>query len=119
LLASFSSTGEFLMLPDGFYGVKFKTQRGEGAGVAVLTGGKLRGGDSALAYSGSYQQNGDNFTASVKTSRHAQGMPSVFGVDAVDITLSGKSTSDTANCTGSAAQAPGVSFQAVLTRISD
>ena len=107
------------MLRDGFYGVKFKTPRGEGAGVVVLANGQMRGGDSALAYSGSFKQDGDTFNASVNTSRHAQGIQSVFGVDAVTITLSGKTVGDTATCTGTAAQAPGLTFQAVLTRISD
>lgn len=107
------------MLRDGFYGVKFKTPNGEGAGVVVLANGQLRGGDSALAYSGTFKQDGDAFTASVTTSRHAQGLSSVFGVDTVTISLSGKTAGDSANCTGTAAQAPGLTFQAVLTRISD
>lgn len=107
------------MLPDGFYGVQFKTPRGEGAGVVVLANGQLRGGDSALAYSGTFSQQGDDFSATVTTSRHAQGLPSVFGVDAVNITLPGKSSSTSATCAGTAAQAPGLTFQAVLTRISD
>jgi hypothetical protein len=107
------------MLPDGFYGVRFKTPRGEGAGVVVLSNGKLRGGDSALAYSGAFSQNEDAFTATVATSRHAQGMLSVFGVDAVNISLTGKSSSTSATCTGTATQAPGLALEAVLTRISD
>jgi hypothetical protein len=107
------------MLTDGFYGVRFKTPRGEGAGVVMLANGKMRGGDSSLAYSGSFAQDGDNFNAKVATSRHAQGLLSVFGVDAVNITLTGKSSGTGANCTGTAAEAPGLTFQAVLSRISD
>jgi hypothetical protein len=108
-----------IMLDSGLYGVKFKTQRGEGSGVLVLADGKLRGGDTSLAYTGTYTQSGDDFTATVKTSRHALGLPSVFGVDAVDITLKGKSTGTAATCTGTAAQAPQITFQAALNRISD
>lgn len=107
------------MLTDGFYGVHFKTPRGEGAGVVMLANGKLKGGDSALAYSGTYSQDGDKFTASVATSRHAQGLPSVFGIDVVNISLTGQSSATSANCTGTATQAPGLTFQAVLSRISD
>jgi hypothetical protein len=107
------------MLPDGFYGVRFKTPRGEGAGVVTLTKGQLRGGDSALAYSGTFSQNGDTFTATVTTSRHAQGMLSVFGIDSVKIGLTGKSSNTSATCTGTAAQAPGLTLEAILTRISD
>ncbi|WP_316160556.1 GrlR family regulatory protein [Bradyrhizobium sp. SZCCHNRI20481] len=107
------------MLADGFYSVLFKTPRGEGAGVVVLAGGQLRGGDSGIAYSGTFAQNGDDFTAKVVTSRHAQGNPSVFGIDAATISLTGKSSSTSATCVGTAAQAPGLTFQAVLNRISD
>jgi hypothetical protein len=107
------------MLADGFYSVSFKTPKGEGAGVLTLANGQLRGGDSAITYAGTFAQNGDDFSAKVVTSRHAQGMPSVFGVDAVNINLMGKSSSTSANCTGTAAEAPGLTFQAVLNRISN
>ena len=107
------------MLPDGFYGVQFKTPNGEGAGVVMLANSQLRGGDSALAYSGTFSQDGDNFAAKVATNRHALGLASVFGVDVVNINLTGKSSGTSATCTGTAAQAPGLTFQAVLTRISN
>ena len=48
-----------------------------------------------------------------------QGLPSVFGVDNVDITLAGTNTDAAAQATGSAAQAPGVSFSVALSRLSD
>jgi hypothetical protein len=101
------------MLPDGFYRVRFETPRGEGAGVVMLTNGQLRGGDSAIAYSGTFSQNGDAFTAAVATSRHAPGMPSIFGIDAVNINLTGKSSNGGATCTGTAAQAPGLTLGAI------
>ncbi len=104
------------MLPNGFYVVHFKTPRGSGAGVLMLTDGQLRGGDSSIMYTGTYSQDGDKFTADVSTRRHTAGMPSVFGVDAITIHLAGKSSGTSASCTGSAA---GVTFQADLNRISD
>jgi hypothetical protein len=107
------------MLADGLYSVRFKTPMGEGAGVVTLIGGRLRGGDAGIAYLGSYKQDGDNFTATVKTQRHTQGLGSVFGKDGVTISLVGKSSGTGANCTGTAAEAPGVTFQAVLSYISD
>jgi hypothetical protein len=107
------------MLTDGFYSVKFETPAGSGGGVVVLAGGKLRGGDSVILYSGTYTQSGDDFSAKVATSRHLQGFPSVFGKDNVNIVLSGKSSGTSATCTGSAAEVPGVALQTILTRISD
>jgi hypothetical protein len=106
-------------MQDGLYSVRFQTPMGGGAGVVFLQGGKLRGGDTSMWYAGQYTDNGGKFTASVAVARHTQGLPSVFGVDSVNITLTGNSTDTTAQATGSATQAPGVSFQANLSRLSD
>jgi hypothetical protein len=43
----------------------------------------------------------------------------VFGIDNVDLTLSGKSTPTTASCFGTADQAPGITLHATLIRIVD
>jgi len=107
------------MLTDGLYSVRFKTPMGDGSGVVTLIGGKLRGGDAGIAYLGSYTQDGDSFKATVKTQRHTHGLGSVFGKDNVTISLTGKSSGTGTNCTGTAAEAPGVTFQAALARISD
>lgn len=106
---------------DGLYKVKFQTPMGEGAGVVYTTGGKLWGGDGGLFYVGSYTETGNKLTATVNTNRHTQwpGLVSVFGVDSVTIRLDGTVNGDTVTCKGTAAQAPGVQFGCVLTRISD
>jgi hypothetical protein len=95
--------------------------QGEGTGVINLNDGKVTGGDSMLAYTGSYVVDGENFIAFITTERHTQGQPSVFGVgiDVIDLTISGKSTATTASCTGTAKQAPGLTFEATLIRIAD
>jgi hypothetical protein len=72
-----------------------------------------------FAYSGSYFQNGDKFSASLTTRRHTQGQPSVFDMDNVDLTVTGTSTPTTAACTGTAKHAPGLAFDAVFVRIAD
>jgi len=104
------------MLPNGFYVVRFSTPRGSGAGVLMLTDGQLRGGDSAIVYTGTYSQNGDKFTAEVSTNRHTAGLPSVFGVDAITISLVGTSSGAGASCTGTAA---GVTFKAEISRVGN
>ena len=104
---------------DGIYKVQFQTQLGQGAGVVVLQGGKLRGGDSSIYYIGTYSQSGDQLTADVATDAHSSGIGSVFGVDRAHIHLTGKVTGDAAQMTGTAREAPNVSFQAILTRIGD
>jgi hypothetical protein len=77
------------------------------------------GGDTVFAYSGTYFQDGDKFSASVTTRRHTQGQPSVFDIDNVDLTVTGKSTPTTASCTGTSKQAPGSAFEAIFVRIAD
>jgi hypothetical protein len=57
------------------------TEPAEGTGIVVLNDGKLTGGDTVLAYNGTYFQNGDRFSASVRTQRHSPGQPSVFSID--------------------------------------
>ena len=95
--------------------------QGEGTGVIELNDGKVTGGDTMLAYTGSYVVDGDKFTAFITTERHTPGQPSVFGIgiDDVNLTPTGKSTPTTASCTGAAKQAPGLTFDATLIRIAD
>ena len=81
--------------------------------------GDVSGGDSISHYTGTYVQDGDSFTATIAVRRHTEGPPSVFGIDNVDITLSGKSTPTTVSCFGTADQAPDTTFQATLIRIVD
>lgn len=107
------------MLRNGSYSAWFRTPRGEGMGVVVLNDGKLSGGDTITAYTGSYVEDGDNFTAVIATERHSESLTSVFGFDHVDLTLTGRSTATTATCTGTAKQAPGLTFEATLVRMAD
>jgi T3SS negative regulator,GrlR len=107
-------------MKEGLYSVRFQTPRGAGAGVVLLDGnGNLRGGDTAMWYRGRYSDAGGKFNATVAVARHSPGLPSVFGVDNVDISLVGTTTEMTAQATGSAPQAPGVSFSVALGRLSD
>jgi hypothetical protein len=86
------------MLRNGSYSAWYRTQLREGTGVVVLDGGKITGSDTVLAYTGAYFQTGDDFSASITTRRYAAGQSSVFDIDEVDLTLTGKSTPTTASC---------------------
>jgi len=102
------------MLKDGKYTAWFRTSHGEGTGIVQLADGKISGGDSAFAYSGSYQVDDDRFTAALTTRRFAEGPPTVFGVDEVEVKLTGKSNGAIASCSGIAEQAPSIVFEATL-----
>jgi hypothetical protein len=107
------------MLQNAKYSVWFKTPQGEGYGIVSLMDGNVSGGDSISEYTGTYVEEGDEFSATIAVRRHTQGQPSVFGIDNVDLTLTGKSTPTVASCSGTAKQVPGTTFQATLIRIVD
>lgn len=106
---------------DGLYKVAFQTQLGSGAGVIHLIGGRVWGGDAGLYYVGTFTQDGDRFTATVRTDKHTADptIQSVFGIDRANIMLSGNTSGDSGQLTGTAAEAPGVTFRATLTRLAD
>src|SRR5260370_31052963 len=65
---------------DGFWIVQFEGIQGGGGGVAVLTKGKVFGGDSAYTYSGTYQTDQNNLKASVAVKKFLPGIPNVLCV---------------------------------------
>jgi T3SS negative regulator,GrlR len=108
-------------MENGLYKVEFQTPLGAGAGVVFLQNGKIHGGDSAMFYVGQVSAQGDDLTAEVEGNLHTQapGMQSVFGVNHTHINLKGKGAGKAANFTGTAKEAPGVTFKAKLTKLSD
>ena len=50
-------------LREGLYKVEFHTVHGTGNGVIYATSGKLRGGNSGFAFTGSYADKGDEILA--------------------------------------------------------
>lgn len=106
---------------EGLYKVDFHTVHGSGCGVIYASGGKLRGGNSAFSFLGYYQRKGDTISAKVQTQRinHDPAFKSLFGFEGVTLTLSGRTNGEMVDFEGSALQAPGVNFKAVLTHLSD
>jgi hypothetical protein len=102
------------MLENGNYSAWFRTPNGDGTGVVTLSDGTIAGGDSFFEYSGSYEQNGDRFSATVKTRRLCDGPPAVFGIDEVELKLEGRCQGEIAVCAGTAEQAPGVRVDVTL-----
>lgn len=106
---------------EGLYKVEFHTVHGTGTGVVYATEGKLRGGNSAFAFIGNYVDRDGGIQVKVTTQRHnpdAAFRP-LFGNDNITLTLRGAEDGDMIDFEGTALQLPGVSFRAVLTRISD
>jgi hypothetical protein len=79
------------MLPSGLYKIAFETRAGTDYGVAHLHDGRVRGGDSGMAYVGSYRVEGQLFSAdmSVTQHRHVPGAVSALGLNDVLVQLHG------------------------------
>lgn len=102
------------MLKDGQYVAWFKTGRGQGTGKALLQNGRISGGDTVIAYGGTYTVDGSHFDAILTTTRHSPGQSSVFGIDEVEIKLTGTAVGNFASCSGEVAQVPGMLFEVLL-----
>jgi hypothetical protein len=108
-------------LQPGLYKVQFHTVHGTGSGVIYVIDGKLRRGNSAFAFVGSYSGQGDSIQVRIATERHnddRQFKP-LFGTDRITLTLRGKDEGHIIDFEGTALQLPGVAFKATMTRICD
>lgn len=109
-------------LPNGLYKLAFETRSGAEYGVAYLHDGKLRGGDSGMAYVGTYSVEGQMFAAelSVTQHRHVPGAVSALGLYDVVVQLHGL-VDDTAvvRVQGSSPETSMVRFTARLSQIAD
>ena len=108
-------------MQEGLYKVEFHTVHGTGTGVVYAVNGKLRGGNSAFAFIGNYAARDDGIHVKVATQRHNPdpAFKPLFGTDMITLTLKGADNGNMVGFEGAALQMPGVSFKAVLTRISD
>ena len=81
---------------EGLYKAEFHTVHGTGTGVLYATSGKLRGGNSAFAFSGSYTGTGDEIVVRISTQRHNDdpAFKPLFGTDMITLTLKGTETDD-------------------------
>lgn len=110
-------------LPNGLYKIAFETASGAEYGVAYLQDGKLRGGDSGMAYVGSYQMDGDLLTAdlSVTQHRHVPGAVSALGFNNVQVQLAGlvDESNNVVRLTGTSPVSKSIRFGARLSLLAD
>jgi hypothetical protein len=108
-------------LREGLYRVEFHTVHGTGTGVVYASSGKLRGGNSAFAFVGNYNDRIDGIHVRISTQRHNPdpAFRPLFGTDGITLMLKGIENGDMVDFEGEALQMPGVIFKAVLTRIAD
>lgn len=104
------------MLRKGKYSVWFRTPIGEGAGVIQLEpDGQLSGGDTTFSYAGNWKQDGEQFRITACAKRTEPGPPGVFGMDELDIIVTGSFHDGvSASCVGFAKQSPGLKLDVTL-----
>jgi len=109
------------MITEGKYSIWFRTPIGVGSGIVEFgPNGELSGGDTTFCYIGNWEQDGERFKAAISAKRMAPGPPGVFGMDDVDIIVTGHSDgAGSASCTGFAKQTPGLRLEVMLIRMRD
>lgn len=111
-----------MSLPTGLYKIAFTSNYGADYGVIALQeGGKLHGGDSGMAYAGTYQQEGEVLTAQVSITqhRHMPGVVSVLDFNDIVVEMSGLTEDGAARLRGTSSQVPWVRFEARPSLIAD
>jgi hypothetical protein len=110
-------------LPNGLYKLAFESRTGTDYGVAYLSDGKLRGGDSGMAYVGTYTQEGQLFSAEMSVTQHRRvpGAVSALGLNDVLVELHGlvDDSSNVVRVQGSSPETSAVRFAARLSLIAD
>lgn len=105
----------------GLYKVQFETPPRKGIGVIYANDGTLHGGSGTFAYVGSYTQDGNTISGVVTTRRHTDDPsdPPVFDLNGVRISLRGFEKNGFVSIEGTADEAPGLTFKALLTHVAD
>ena len=109
------------MITEGKYSIWFRTPIGVGSGIVEFgPNGELSGGDTTFCYTGNWTQDDERFKATVSATRIAPGPPGVFGMDQIDITITGHSDGGVSTlCTGFARQSPGLKLEVTIIRLCE
>jgi hypothetical protein len=102
------------MLKNGTYAAWFRTSLADGTGIVHVADGRLWGSDAIMLYTGTYEVDGERFSAVLTTRRHSDGHATVFGTDDLVVRLEGIFSGAIATCTGRADAVPDLAFEVTL-----
>lgn len=109
-----------MLMDAGFYITRFRTALDDAAGVIVVDGDQVRGGDSAMYYVGEITGSSDVIKVRLRVRQHDTSRQSVFGdVDDFTLTLTGRRKGEDYVFEGRADRASSLRFEAVLTKVRD
>jgi len=106
----------------GLYKVEMHTVHGSRRGVLYVYDGKMRGGNSAFAFIGTYQESDrGEVSVDISTLRHNEdpNFQPLFKTDKITLSLKGRQQGDQYYFEGGTPQLPGVTFNSVMTPISE
>ena len=105
----------------GLYKVEMKTVHGSRRGVLYCYDGKMLGGNSAFAFIGTYQETAGEVTVEISTKRHYDdpNYQPLFKADTITLALKGRQQGEQYLFEGASAQLAGVTFNSVMTPISE
>lgn len=103
---------------EGLWTVEFQTKGGENGGVAVLEGGRIRGGDSGYYYVGRYTLSGETVSGDVQAEHYHGPSVTAFGDQATkfSLTIAGKLSTNRNQITGTVERANFGQVQFRMTR---
>jgi hypothetical protein len=106
----------------GLYKAEMHTTLGSRRSVLYVYDGKMMGGNSALAFIGTYQESGSGeVLVDISTLRHNDdpNFQPLFKVDEITLTLRGRQRGEQYHLEGGSTQLPGVACKLVMTPISE
>ncbi|MGJ3231457.1 MAG: GrlR family regulatory protein [Oceanicaulis sp.] len=110
-----------MLMDAGLYISRFRTPLDDASGVIVVDGDRVRGGDSAMYYTGAITGSGAQIKVTLDVRLHDRSRTSVFGDDekAFTLVLTGRKKGEEYVFEGRAERGPSLRFEAVLTRVAD
>ncbi|MGF6308006.1 hypothetical protein ABIB82_001763 [Bradyrhizobium sp. i1.8.4] len=102
------------MLKNGTYAAWFRTSLADGTGIVHMVDGRLWGSDAIMLYSGTYEVDGERFSAVLTARRHSEGHATVFGTDDLVVRLEGVWSGAIATAAGRADAVPDLAFEVTL-----
>jgi hypothetical protein len=105
----------------GLYKVEMRTVHGSRRGVLYCYDGKMLGGNSAFAFIGTYHEADGEVTVEISAMRHYDdpNFQPLFKTDTITLSLKGRQRGEQYFFEGGSTQLPGVTFNSVMTPISE
>jgi hypothetical protein len=107
------------VLLEGFYKVRFHLNDAAGRSVMYAHAGRMLGGNSSFAHSGTYRECEGEIIAEITTQRHHTdpNYRPLAGTDEATLALRGRAEDDLVHFEGTLKELPGSVFRAVMTPI--